>query len=67
MIQFSADGAFQDLSIKLVTYMYNCQFPNIVYKMLSCFKCHHPGKNTLSICGLGEEVRTILRSHYALT
>lgn len=56
MIQFSADGAFQDLSIKLVTYMYNCQFPNIVYKMLSCFKCHHPGKNTLSICGLGEEV-----------
>lgn len=56
MIQLSADGAFQDLSVKLINYLYNCQFPNIVYKLLSCFKCHQTGKNKLSICGLGEEV-----------
>lgn len=56
MIQFSGDGAFQDLSVKLIPYLNNCQFPNVIYKMLTCFKCHYPGKNKYSICGLGEEV-----------
>ncbi|CAC5400310.1 PKDCC [Mytilus coruscus] len=56
MIQFGADCGFQDLSVELLPYLYNCQFPNIVYKMMSCFKCHYPGKSKWSICGLGEEV-----------
>lgn len=52
-IHFMADGAFQDLNINLLGYFNNCQFPNVVYKALTCFKCSSKGSQ---ICSLGHEV-----------
>lgn len=56
-IHFMADGAFQDLNINLLGYFNNCQFPNVVYKALTCFKCSSKGSQ---ICSLGHEVSELL-------
>ncbi|XP_048257075.1 uncharacterized protein LOC124133412 isoform X2 [Haliotis rufescens] len=58
MIQFDADLAFQDPLTDLTGYFFHCQFPNIVYKTLNCFRCHSPPgqPQSSSICSLGQEV-----------
>ncbi|XP_062589646.1 uncharacterized protein LOC134251269 isoform X2 [Saccostrea cucullata] len=60
LIHFGADGAFQDLNVKLLGYFNNCQFPNVVYKALSCFKCSSKGSQ---ICSLGQEAMQRILSH----
>lgn len=59
-IHFMADGAFQDLNINLLGYFNNCQFPNVVYKALTCFKCSSKGSQ---ICSLGHEAMQRILSH----
>ncbi|XP_061197727.1 uncharacterized protein LOC133205857 isoform X2 [Saccostrea echinata] len=60
LIHFGADGAFQDLNVNLLGYFNNCQFPNVVYKALSCFKCSSKGSQ---ICSLGQEAMQRILSH----
>ncbi|XP_033748387.1 uncharacterized protein LOC117333275 [Pecten maximus] len=57
LINFEADQAFQDTSLDLLGYFHHCQFPNVVYKALYCFKCPaKSGQSLHSICSLGMEV-----------
>ncbi|KAH9524296.1 hypothetical protein Btru_054072 [Bulinus truncatus] len=59
LIHFSADKAFTDVSLDLSDYMNHCQFPNVVFKNLGCFRCvsqTDSQKIVSKICGLGEEV-----------
>ncbi|XP_069134592.1 uncharacterized protein [Argopecten irradians] len=57
LINFDADQAFQDTSLDLLGYFHHCQFPNVVYKALYCFKCPaKSGQSLHSICSLGMEV-----------
>nr|XP_022339135.1 uncharacterized protein LOC111134427 isoform X1 [Crassostrea virginica] len=59
-IHFTADEAFQDLNTNLMGYFHNCQFPNVVYKALTCFKCSTKGSQ---ICSLGHEAMQRILSH----
>ncbi|XP_055861948.1 uncharacterized protein LOC106075241 [Biomphalaria glabrata] len=59
LIHFSADKAFSATSLDLSDYMNYCQFPNVAYKSLGCFRCvsTNDSKKVVSkICGLGDEV-----------
>ncbi|XP_021369837.1 uncharacterized protein LOC110460932 isoform X2 [Mizuhopecten yessoensis] len=57
LINFEADQAFQDTSLDLLGYFHHCQFPNVVYKAMYCFKCSaKAGQSLHSICSLGMEV-----------
>ncbi|XP_067680859.1 uncharacterized protein [Haliotis asinina] len=58
LIHFDADLAFQDPLTDLTGYFFHCQFPNIVYKTLNCFRCHSPQgqPQSSSVCSLGQEV-----------
>ncbi|XP_060086010.1 uncharacterized protein LOC132565388 [Ylistrum balloti] len=57
LINFEADQAFQDTSLDLLGYFHHCQFPNVVYKAMYCFKCPaKSGQSLHSICSLGMEV-----------
>ena len=51
------------MSTELTGYLHHCQFPNVAYKALQCFKCvDAAGKDAVSdICSLGAEV--IERAH----
>ncbi|XP_041347887.1 uncharacterized protein LOC121367655 isoform X2 [Gigantopelta aegis] len=59
LIHFDADQAFQDLSLDISGYLYHCQFPNVVYKSLACFRCTSTQTRSQplsSVCSLGQEV-----------
>ena len=57
LIQFRGDQAFQDLNVDLLGYFYNCQFPNVVYKAISCYKCRgSSGQHASLVCSLGQAV-----------
>ncbi|KAK3084216.1 hypothetical protein FSP39_010200 [Pinctada imbricata] len=57
LIHFHADEAFQDLNVDLLGYFSHCQFPNVVYKSLSCHKCRgSTGQHSSSVCSLGQTV-----------
>lgn len=57
LINFDADQSFQDTSLDLLGYFHHCQFPNVVYKAIYCFKCGaKAGQSAHSICSLGQEV-----------
>ena len=60
LIQFRGDQAFQDLNVDLLGYFYNCQFPNVVYKAISCYKCRgSSGQHASLVCSLGQAVSMI--------
>ncbi|GFR97359.1 extracellular tyrosine-protein kinase PKDCC-like [Elysia marginata] len=59
LIHFHADKAFTNTSLDLSGYLNHCQFPNVVYRALSCFRCENEkGSQSKSseVCNLGEEV-----------
>lgn len=53
LIHVEADMAFQEPAVNYEGYFNHCQFPNVVYKLLNCFRCSQVegGK----ICHLGQE------------
>nr|KAG5704641.1 hypothetical protein BaRGS_025283 [Batillaria attramentaria] len=54
LIHVDADQGFQEPAVDYVRYLNHCQFPNVVYKVLSCFRC---GSNMPSkVCFLGQEI-----------
>ena len=54
MIHVDADWGFQEPAANYDGFFNHCQFPNVVYKMLMCFRCHQGSPNR--ICFLGQEV-----------
>ncbi|RUS77536.1 hypothetical protein EGW08_014690 [Elysia chlorotica] len=47
-----------DNSILCAGYLNHCQFPNVVYRALNCFRCEgkERGNENSEVCSLGEEV-----------
>ncbi|XP_005099499.1 uncharacterized protein LOC101853091 [Aplysia californica] len=67
LIHFYADKAFTNVTTDFSGYLHQCQFPNVAFKALLCFKCVR--KNGISagpeVCALGQEV--IRRTHSMFT
>ncbi|XP_059143669.1 uncharacterized protein LOC131931006 [Physella acuta] len=68
LIHFNADKGFVNKTANFTEYLNSCQFPNVVYKSLSCFRCINSAKQSSvkpSVCGLGNEV--MQRTHDMFT
>ncbi|XP_029656978.2 uncharacterized protein LOC115231021 [Octopus sinensis] len=63
VILLNGDRAFTEFKPEWLKYFNHCRFPNIVYKILACFRCNPPpGKiPSVPVCGLGEQVFTELQ------
>ncbi|KAK3589141.1 hypothetical protein CHS0354_017108 [Potamilus streckersoni] len=58
LVNFEADLAFQDTKRDWTGYFNNCQFPSVVYKVMTCYKC--TGNSGSSICSLGQKILNLV-------
>ncbi|XP_076435221.1 uncharacterized protein LOC143275042 [Babylonia areolata] len=63
LLHLDGDRSFQDLEASYEGFFNHCQFPNVAYKMLQCFRCKRN-----RICLLGQEVvRKVTESGFKLS